>query len=46
MFLYGHSPRATETKAKLSKQDLIKLIILYRATGTINKIKTQQTSRK
>ena len=45
MFLYGHSPKATETKAKLSKQDLIKLIF-YRATGTINKIKTQQTRRK
>ena len=40
MFFLGQSSKAIETKSKLNKEDLIKLIIFYMAQGTINKIKT------
>ena len=43
MFFLGRSSKAIETKSKLNKEDLIKLIIFYMAQGTINKIKTHPT---
>lgn len=43
MFFLCQSSKSTETKSKLNKEHLIKLIIFYTAQGTVNKIKTQPT---
>ena len=39
--LYGPPPRVTEIKAKVNKQDLVKLKSFCRAKETISKVKRQ-----
>ena len=43
IYFLCQSSKSTETKSKLNKEHLIKLIIFYMAQGTVNKIKTQPT---
>ena len=44
--LLGQSPKAIETKPKINKWDLIKLIRFCTAKETINKMKRQPTEYK